>query len=146
MNAMNDPAFARLCRAREFLRDTCTANVPLAAAAAVAHLSLFHFARRFDALFGETPHRYRTRVRIQKARELLARGGHSVTDACLELGFTSVGSFSTLFTRHVGVSPQRFLRVARASVDVAGGLPITHFPGCLSLMACLPADALRNSR
>jgi len=143
---MSDPAFVRLCRAREFLRDTCAENPPLVQAAAVAHLSLFHFVRRFEAVFGQTPHRWRTRLRIQLARELLARGEHSVTDACVELGFTSVGSFSNLFSRHVGVSPRQFQRTARRAVAVSGWPPPAHFPGCLSLMGRLPADAFRNSR
>ncbi|HEU4663907.1 MAG TPA: AraC family transcriptional regulator [Dokdonella sp.] len=143
---MIDPAFARLCRARDFLRDTCADNPPLTEAAAVAHLSLFHFVRRFDALFGLTPHRWRTQARIQQARELLARGGHSVTDTCIELGFSSVGSFSNLFQRHVGVSPRAFQRAARLSVAVSGWPPPLHFPGCLSLMARLPPGAFRNSR
>ncbi|HEY6940680.1 AraC family transcriptional regulator [Dokdonella sp.] len=143
---MSNPAFTRLCRARDFLRETCAENPPLAQAAAVANMSLFHFVRRFDALFGLTPHRWRTQARIRQARELLARGDHSVTDTCIELGFSSAGSFSNLFRRHVGMSPREFQRIAHCSVAVSGWPPPAHFPGCLSLMARLPVGALRNSR
>jgi len=143
---MRDPTFVRLCRARDVLRDPTAGNLTLPMIAAVANMSTFHFVRAFEALFGKTPHQYRTHVRMHRARELLARGEHSVTDACMELGYASVGSFSSLFTREVGVAPAAFRRAARASISVSGFLPQDFFPGCLSLLCRLPRDAFRNFR
>jgi AraC-like DNA-binding protein len=137
---MKEHAFVRLCRARDLLRSTCASNVALPEIADAANMSTFHFVRSFQALFGQTPHRYRIQARIQIARELLARGEYSVTQTCLEVGFASVGSFSSLFSREVGMAPRAFQRAARTSVSVPGGLSLQLFPGCLSLMAQLPRD------
>jgi len=126
----------RLCRARELLEHDAH---PVAEVARLVGISPFHFIRQFDALFGETPHQYRTRARLDRAKQLLARG-HSVTDTCMEVGFSSVGSFSQLFARHVGAPPSAY---RRRVVQVATSL--VH-PGCFSLMCWLPAAAFRNSR
>jgi len=107
-------------------------------------MSPFHFIRQFEALFGLTPHQFRVQLRLDRAKLLLARGHYSVTDVCMEVGFTSLGSFSDLFTRRVGMSPSAYQRAARAMIQVPGVFPQELFPGCLSLMACLPASAFRN--
>jgi len=141
-----EPAFDRLCRSRELLHADCAGALPLARLAAEARMSPWHFVRRFEALFGSTPHQYRIRTRIERARELLAQGTHSVTEVCFEVGFSSLGSFSDLFTRRVGSTPSAYRRAARVQVSMPGTLPLRMFPGCLSLMALLPADAWRNFR
>ncbi|WP_407353778.1 helix-turn-helix domain-containing protein [Luteimonas sp. R10] len=71
----------------------------------------------------------RQRHRLERAREMLLLGRRRVTDICLEVGFSSLGSFSSLFSRRFGVSPSQFRR--RAS----GSDPAQHQPGCLALMA-----------
>lgn len=106
-------------------------------------MSPFHFIRRFEALFGLTPHQYRIRSRLERAKLLLVRG-HSVTEVCLETGFTSLGSFSDQFAKRVGVCPSAYRRRARSLPPVGQCLPHDLFPGCLSLMARLPAGAFRN--
>lgn len=121
-------ALLPLCRARDLLSDVRSANVSIGDAAREACLSPFHFIRRFEAVFGETPHQFRTRERLVVAQRLLARG-HSVTDVCLDVGFSSLGSFSSLFTRRIGVSPARYQRSLRRSVYVADWTP--HPPTCL---------------
>lgn len=126
---------ARLCRARDLL----TGDDAVSTIADQVGISPFHFIRVFTAVFGVTPHQFRTAHRIERARELLARD-HSVTEVCLDLGFSSVASFSTLFTRRVGASPSRYRRwvqVPRAAARV---------PGCLGMMGLLPAGAFRKSR
>ncbi len=69
-----------------------------------------HFLRLFKQTFGETPHRYLTRRRLERAQHLLAKTDLSVNDICTESGFQSVGSFSWLFRRHLGMSPNTFRR------------------------------------
>jgi AraC-like DNA-binding protein len=64
----------------------------------------------------------------------------------MEVGFSSLGSFSDLFTRRVGITPSAYRRNARVMVRVPGAFPQELFPGCLTLMSCLPADAFRNFR
>ena len=135
----NQRALIRLWRARDLLADIGAANVSIEAAAREANLSSFHFIRRFEAVFGETPHQFRTRERLTEARRLLARG-HSVTDVCLDIGFSSLGSFSALFTRRIGVSPAAYQRNLRRCVYVPDWTP--HPPSCLLWMGGPDAIAI----
>ena len=118
---------------------------PIAAVARHAGISPYHFIRMFEATFGVTPHRYRTGVRLERARRLLASGA-PVTQVCMELGFSSLGSFSALFARRVGEAPSRYQRRVRTSVQVPADLARLFTPGCLCLMGTLPIDAFRNFR
>jgi AraC-like DNA-binding protein len=102
-------------------------------------MSSFHFIRRFGAMFGETPHQFRTRQRLAAAQRLLARG-HSVMDVCLDVGFSSPGSFSTLFARKVGVSPAAYQRNLRRSIYIPDWTP--HPPNCLLWMGGPDAMAI----
>jgi AraC-like DNA-binding protein len=124
--------FVKLCRARDFLRDCYAEPVVLADAAAEADLSPWHFLRLFRATFGETPHEYLTRLRIDKAKELLIVADRSVTDICLDVGFSSLGSFSTLFARHVGASPVAYRRQLRSLVVHPGYHPWACVPCCFA--------------
>jgi AraC-like DNA-binding protein len=99
-----------------------------------AAISRFHFIRQFQALFGESPHQFRIRARLNKAKHLLALSDYSVTDVCMEVGFTSLGSFSDLFARRVGVAPSVYRRQVRSAMVVPGVLPRELAPGCLTLM------------
>ncbi|HEU4619661.1 MAG TPA: helix-turn-helix transcriptional regulator [Gammaproteobacteria bacterium] len=138
-------AFAALCRAREKLeRPECRA--PVEALAREARMSPFHFIRRFAALFGVTPHQLRVRSRLERAKRLLAAGRHSVTDVCMEVGFSSVGSFSALFAARVGEPPSAFRRRMHAAGGAPGIVPKELTPGCLTLMEHLPASVFRNFR
>jgi AraC-like DNA-binding protein len=88
-----------------------------------AHFSRYHFIRTFRRILYETPHH---RKRIEKARELLALSDLSVTDICLEVGFESLGSFSTLFHRVVGWAPS----VYRARCQEQRCHPRKYIPAC----------------
>jgi AraC-like DNA-binding protein len=138
--------FRSLCRARRALTEIPEAPPSIAEVAREARISPFHFIRQFDAVFGQTPHQLRIQARLDRARRLLAMGELSVTDVCMEVGFSSLGSFSDLFTRRMGESPSSFRRKARSMVQVPGGLPRELFPGCLALMSRLPPPAFRSFR
>jgi AraC-like DNA-binding protein len=86
-------------------------------------------------MFGETPHQYRSRAQIEKAKHLLILTDSSITDVCMAVGFSSLGSFSTLFSRRVGVSPSEFQRRHLRASGPERRLPASLIPGCLSLMA-----------
>jgi AraC-like DNA-binding protein len=103
-------------------------------------ISRYHFIRQFQAAFGDTPHQLRTRARLERARELLARGA-SVTEVCFGLGFASLGSFSGLFTRRLGEPPSAYQRRVRRLAAVGGPRVALAFPGCLALLQWLPAGA-----
>jgi AraC-like DNA-binding protein len=123
----------KLCRARDLIRDCYGEPLTLPELSAEAGLSAWHFLRLFKAAFGETPHQFHTRLRIEKAQELLTVTGRSVTDVCLDVGYSSLGSFSTLFARHVGESPHAFRRRVRAWVRVPGRHPWALVPYCFAL-------------
>jgi len=80
----------------------------VSAVAAVAYLSEAHFSRSFRATFGETPHRYLQRRRVERSMFLLRETDRSVTDICLDVGFTSLGTFSRTFREIVGETPSDY--------------------------------------
>jgi AraC-like DNA-binding protein len=126
--------FARLCRARDLLREIHDPELSIREIARRAQLSPYHFIRVFEAVFGLTPHQLRIEERLARARHLLLSDDASVTDVCMEVGFSSLGSFSSLFTRRVGVAPSLYRRRARASIRLPGLRPEGLTPGCLTLM------------
>jgi len=102
----------RVLRGRDCLLSRMDESVSLADAAAAACMSPYHFLRTFRAVFRTTPHRFLTAQRLARAKTLLRDGNHSVTDVCFDSGFQSVGSFSSLFRRHFGISPRETQRSA----------------------------------
>jgi AraC-type DNA-binding domain-containing proteins len=128
-------SFTHLCRARDLLREVHDQPVSIRCVAREAAMSPFHFIRQFAAIFGETPHQFRIRARLERAKHLLALSDYSVTDVCMEVGLSSLGSFSTLFAHHFGSPPSEYRRQLRSLMTVPGILPAVLQPGCLSLMA-----------
>jgi AraC-like DNA-binding protein len=92
--------------------------------AAEAGFSKFHFARSFKDAYGEPPANYLTRRRVERAKDLLRSANLTVTEVCMLVGFSSLGSFSTRFSELVGLSPSAFQRASAAR----GGPP--PIPGC----------------
>jgi transcriptional regulator GlxA family with amidase domain len=82
--------------------------------AAQAGFSKFHFARAFRDAYGETPANYLTRRRVERAKDLLRSANLTVTEVCMLVGFSSLGSFSSRFSELVGLSPRAFQRAAAA--------------------------------
>lgn len=116
------------------MRHAYASPVRLADVSARAHLSPYHFLRVHRQAFGETPHEFLTRVRIERAKTLLAAGSHNVTEACFEVGFSSLGSFSALFNDRVGVSPSEYRRHARSGILVPREIRPLFVPGCFAAM------------
>jgi AraC-like DNA-binding protein len=106
----------RLLRARDAMDRHFAEPLDVTALAAVAIMSSAHFIREFRRVFGETPHRYLQRRRVERAMFLLRTTDVSVTEVCLAVGFTSIGTFGRTFTGIVGCSPSRY----RAASD---GIP-----------------------
>ena len=92
--------------------------------AAQAGFSKFHFARTFKDAYGETPANYLTRRRVERAKDFLRSANLTVTEVCMLVGFSSLGSFSSRFSELVGMSPSAFQRASA----VRGGPP--PIPGC----------------
>ena len=123
-----------LVDARDFMRHAYAGRVRLADVSARAHLSPHHFLRVHRQLFGETPHDFLTRLRVERAKTLLAAGSHNVTEACFEVGFSSLGSFSALFSERVGVSPSQYRRHARSGILVPREVRPLFVPDCFAAM------------
>lgn len=135
----------RLCSARELLVDPGLPGMSIAQLAARVNVSPFHLTRQFAAVFGATPHQFRTAARVARARQLLASGELTVTEVCFELGFSSLGSFSALFSARTGESPLAYQRRMRRLWSVPGPLlPVLNL-GCFSLMSYLPAQFSRSA-
>ncbi|MFD1364994.1 AraC family transcriptional regulator [Actinoplanes sichuanensis] len=98
----------RLLRARDAMDRDFADRLDLPALARLAHMSEGHFSRSFRAAFGETPHRYLQRRRIERAMSLLRDPASSVTEVGLLVGFDSLGAFSRAFRAAVGVSPSQY--------------------------------------
>src|SRR3954452_3476038 len=120
MPLLDDETFRRLCRARDFAGASFREPVRLDELARMACLSPFHFHRLFTTTFGETPHGFLTRLRIDYAKQVLATDHLSVTDVCFGCGYASLGSFSTKFQSLVGQSPSEYRRNARRVFVVPG--------------------------
>ena len=118
----------RLLRARDAMDRAYAEPLDVRSVAAVAHTSEAHFIRSFRTVFGETPHRYLQRRRVERSMFLLRETDRSVTDICLEVGFTSLGTFSRKFRDIVGQTPSEYR---------AGHGPM-FAPNCFQLAATRP--------
>ena len=126
----------RLLRARDAMDRAYAEPLDVAAVAAVAHVSPAHFIRQFRAVFGETPHRYLQRRRVERSMFLLRETDRTVTDICLDVGFSSLGTFSRTFREVVGEAPTEYRR---------GNGPIVT-PHCVQLAAMRPRDVARDQK
>lgn len=118
----------RLLRARDAMDRSFAEPLDVPALAAIAHISPAHFARCFRSVFGETPHRYLQRRRIERSMFLLRETDRSVTAICYEVGFSSLGTFSRTFRAIVGDTPRDYR---------SGNGPIVA-PNCVQLAAMRP--------
>src|SRR5881398_840925 len=98
----------RMLRSRDAMDRAFAQPLDVPALARVAHVSPAHFSRQFRATFGETPHRYLQRRRVERAMERLRETDCPVTEVCFEVGFNSLGTFSRTFSGIVGESPSAY--------------------------------------
>ena len=130
VSAATEESNRRLLRARDTMDRTYAEPLDIAALARIALTSEAHFIRTFRAAFGETPHRYLQRRRIERAMFLLRQTGREVTEVCLDVGFTSLGTFSRTFRDIVGESPTEF-RAVRA---------VPAIPACFGMAWTRPSS------
>ena len=118
MSRASEETNLRLLRARDAMDRAYQQPLDIPALARIAQVSPAHFARTFRATFGETPHRYLQRRRVERAMFLLRETGRSVTEICFAVGFGSPATFSRTFHAVVGSSPRDYRKQA-----VAVGVP-----------------------
>jgi AraC-like DNA-binding protein len=128
----------RMLRARDAMDRDYAKPLDIPALAKIAYVSEAHFIRTFRATFGETPHRYLQRRRVERAMFLLRETEREVSDICLEVGFSSLGTFGRTFRRIVGRSPTDYreqaadLRFVPACFAKAWTRPSSFGEACLS--------------
>jgi AraC-like DNA-binding protein len=121
----------RLLRARDAMDRAYAEPLDVRSVAAVAHISPAHFSRCFRDVFGETPHRYLQRRRVERSMFLLRESDRTVTDICFDVGFTSLGTFSRMFRDIVGEAPSEYRK---------GNGPIVA-PNCVQMAFTRPRVA-----
>ena len=130
-----------LLRARDTMDRDYAGALDVEALAGAAFLSRGHFIRSFRDAFGETPHRYLQRRRIERAMALLRETDRPVTEICLEVGFTSLGTFSRTFSRILGMPPSSYRDAWRAGAGTAG-----YVPTCVVMAWTRPASHRDHDR
>ncbi|MGH7609558.1 MAG: helix-turn-helix domain-containing protein [Candidatus Dormibacteria bacterium] len=125
----------RLLRSRDAMDRAFAKPLNVPALAEIANLSQAHFSRSFRAVFGETPHHYLQRRRVERSMFLLRETDESITDVCFSVGFTSLGTFSRTFRDIVGETPSEYRR--RHAPIVA--------PNCFQMVAMRPVTVTARS-
>jgi AraC-like DNA-binding protein len=115
---------AHLRRARDRMDREYARPLDVEVLARTALMSSAHFSRQFRAAYGETPYGYLMTRRIERAKALLRRGDMSVTEVCMEVGCTSLGSFSTRFTQLAGETPTAYRARDHGALE--------KVPGCIA--------------
>jgi AraC-like DNA-binding protein len=123
-----------MLRARDAIDRDYARPLDIPALARIAAVSEAHFIRTFRAVFGETPHRYLQRRRIERAMALLRNSDLMVTDICHRVGFSSLGTFSRTFHDLVGRSPSEYRRQAS----------VPSVPTCFGMAWLRPGAASRR--
>lgn len=106
-SSTREEIYRRLHICRDFMLSNLGKSQSLEEIAAVAGFARHHFLRVFREVFGQTPHQYLTKVRLDKARQLVKRTDRSISEICLDVGFESLSSFSALYRRNFQLSPQQ---------------------------------------
>lgn len=121
--------YERIVAAKLFMDQHFHEPINLDGISGRACFSRFHFHRLFSRVYRTTPHQYLTRKRLDKAQELLA-GNKPVADVCTEVGFESVGSFSSLFKKEVGIGPQHYRNMQIMRKQQEKVQPRSFIPHC----------------
>ncbi|SFO46555.1 AraC-type DNA-binding protein [Geodermatophilus obscurus] len=130
MSRASEDSNRRMLRARDEMDRSYAEPLDVPALARIAHVSEAHFIRTFRATFGETPHRYLQRRRVERAMFLLRSTDRTVTDVCMAVGFASLGTFSRVFADVVGEPPSAYRRRG----------PLAPVPSCFGMRWLRPSE------
>jgi transcriptional regulator GlxA family with amidase domain len=126
----------RLLRARDAMDRAYAEPLDVSVIASVAHMSEAHFSRSFRSVFGETPHHYLQRRRVERSMFLLRETDRSITDICFDVGFSSLGTFSRTFSEIIGESPSTYRESHEPMVA----------PNCVQMWAMRPRISAAEER
>ena len=123
--------YQRIVRAKLFIDNNNFDNLDLDNISDQAYFSKFHFIRLFKSIYGKTPNNYLQKVKIDKAKTLLAEG-HSVLETSMLVGFESPTSFTGSFKRNVGLAPARYQRAQEIKRNAIMSNPLHYVPNCFA--------------
>jgi len=126
---LNTDIYQRIVKAKLYIDNNYQEDIHLEQVSKQAFLSRFHFHRLFKQLYKRTPHQYITQKRLDKAKILLAEN-KPVTEVCIEVGFESIGSFTTLFKKEIGFPPTYYRNMAWLKKQQALQQPKKFIPHC----------------
>ncbi|WP_243730958.1 helix-turn-helix domain-containing protein [Modestobacter roseus] len=135
MSRASEDSNLRMLRARDAMDRAYAEPLDVPTLARLAHVSPAHFSRTFTATFGEPPHRYLQRRRVERAMFLLRSTDRSVTDICMAVGFSSLGTFSRVFAGIVGEPPSVYRRRG----------PLAPVPSCFGMRWLRPSGETARS-
>jgi transcriptional regulator GlxA family with amidase domain len=140
MSRAEEESNRRMLRARDAMDRTYAQPLDVPALARIAHVSEAHFIRTFRATFGETPHRYLQRRRVERSMYLLRETGRSITDICLDVGFSSLGTFSRTFREIVGEPPSVYRTRVAVELGAAALTGPAAVPSCFAMAWTRPSS------
>jgi len=124
--------FKRLNAGRDYIADNYQKPLILSDIAKCSNMSPYHFLRVFKDAYGETPNEFLIRLRVEQAKKMLITGNFSVSEICEKVGYSSLGSFSSLFLKQVGVAPTLYRRKLWALSTEAYRFPSQAIPACFA--------------
>lgn len=130
MSLSSESINRRMLRARDAIDRAYAEGLDIPRLSAIAAVSEAHFIRTFKTTFGETPHRYLQRRRVERAMFLLRQTDRDITEVCMDVGFSSLGTFSRTFTGIVGETPSKYRR---------RGAPVA-VPNCFAMAWTRPSS------
>ena len=122
--------FKRLNASRDYIADNYQAPLSLPDMAKCSFMSPYHFLRVFKQVYGETPNEFMMRLRIEKAKNMLITENLRVSEICEKVGYVSLGSFSSLFLKQVGMAPTVYRRRLWTLSTDAYRFPSQAIPAC----------------
>ncbi len=129
--AMNN-RIRKLNAGRDYIADNYQAPLSLPDIASYSCMSPYHFLRVFKDTYGETPNEFLMRLRIEKAKGMLITENYSVSEVCEKVGYISLGSFSSLFLKQVGMAPTLYRRKLWAMSTELYRFPAQAIPACFA--------------
>ena len=124
--------YIRLNAGRDFIAANFHQTVNLADIAKHSYMSPYHFLRVFKDTYGETPNEFLIRLRVEQAKSMLITENFSVSEVCERVGYASLGSFSSLFQKQVGMAPSAYRRKLWALSTEAYRFPSQAIPACFA--------------
>ncbi|WP_108124797.1 helix-turn-helix domain-containing protein [Saccharospirillum mangrovi] len=128
----------KLADAKSMLAQMAESSLSVEQVADAIGMSPYYFIRLFKTVFGVTPNQYQIQERLKVAKQRLMETDHSVTDICLDVGYSSLGTFSDLFARRFGMTPTEYRQTYRPLVKASGEVPKQWVPSCFALMCGQP--------